>query len=140
MDHEETLLPTLIKRSARLIDRQIDLTLKEHGIARSQYRVLHYVARQGELTQKELAGLLQVEAATLTRIIDALVKKGWLTRVRDNEDQRVRRIRLTPEGERQFGDIPQPARALNRTITRQLDDAEAAALQSSLVKIIEQLS
>jgi MarR family transcriptional regulator for hemolysin len=138
--HEETLLPILIKRSARLIDREIDQMLKAYDIARSQYRVLYYVDQRGELTQKELAGLLRVEAATLTRIIDVLAKKDWLVRVRDEQDQRIKRIRLTAAGQRTFRDIPPPAEALHRAIRKQLDPASAAVLRDSLITIIKQLT
>lgn len=138
--HEETLLPILIKRSARLIDREIDQMLKAYDIARSQYRVLYYVDRRGELTQTELAGLLRVEAATLTRIIDALAKKDWLVRVRDEQDQRIKRIRLTTAGQRKFRDIPPPAEALHHAIRKQLDPKSAELLRDSLTKIIKQLT
>ncbi|HVV25949.1 MAG TPA: MarR family transcriptional regulator [Candidatus Saccharimonadales bacterium] len=138
--NEETLLPILIKRSARLLDREIDALLKSHGIARSQYRVLYYVAERGELTQTELAGLLEVEAATLTRLVDALVKKGWLVRLRDEQDQRLKRIRLTAEGKRKFKNIPPPAEALYKAIQTQLDPKSIEALRDSLLTIIKQFT
>ncbi len=137
---ESSLLTILVKRSARLIDRNIERLLKKHGIARSQYRVLYLVTHRGELTQTALAELLEVQGPTLTLIVDALVQKGWLVRVADDADKRVKKLRLTPEGKKVFKQVPDPLETINETIEQTITTAEARRLEVSLKKIISHLN
>jgi MarR family multiple antibiotic resistance transcriptional regulator len=139
-DGEELLLSTLIKRCGRAIDDDINRMLKQHSIARSQYRVLYYVARYGEPAQSDLIKVMRVQPSTLTSIIDGLVRKGWLVRIKDSRDKRVNRLRFTPEGTKTFGQIPDPARKLQKLILGSLGKEEAQILATSLKKIINQLS
>ncbi|HVX56851.1 MAG TPA: MarR family transcriptional regulator [Candidatus Saccharimonadales bacterium] len=133
------LLPMLLKRSARLIDAHIDRVLKQHGIARSQYRVLYYVARFGEPTQKELIETMSVQGSTLTSIVDVLVQKGWLVRINDQRDRRSKRVKLTAAGHQLFEHIPEPARELDVVLRQQLGADAAKKLEGLLKQTIQQL-
>jgi DNA-binding MarR family transcriptional regulator len=124
----------------RLIDTDIDHTLKQHNIARTQYRALYFVARFGEPTQSDLMEVMEVQAPTLTLIIDALVRKGWLTRIKDEKDKRSNKLRLTTVGEKKFKHIPDPAHKLHEAIKRNLSSEESQSLEISLKKIIKELS
>jgi DNA-binding MarR family transcriptional regulator len=136
---EKPSLTALINRSARLIGCEIDHALKEHGIARSQYRVLHFISRYGEPTQTELIEAMEIQASTLTLIVDVLVRKGWLVRIKDTGDRRSNKLRLTPEGEENFRQIPDPARKIRRIMVQTLSAEELQSLEVSLKKIINVL-
>ncbi|HEX4774088.1 MAG TPA: MarR family transcriptional regulator [Candidatus Saccharimonadales bacterium] len=136
----DTLLPALLKRCARLIDRSIDESLKQHAIARSQYRVMYYVARHSEPTQTSLREAMQIQASTLTLIVNRLVQKGWLVRVKDGSDKRTNKLQLTADGEKRLQQIPDPLQKLQQTILQNLTKAEAEALTLSLNKVINKLS
>jgi len=138
--NEVVLLPTLIKRSTRLIHRHIEQSLKAHHIARSQYTVLYYVAKFGQPTQKELADALEIQGPTLTSMLDSLVQKGWLVREQDARDKRSKQLRLTAAGKQLFAQIPNPAEALDHMIRESLSAEETAALRQALEKIITKLS
>jgi DNA-binding MarR family transcriptional regulator len=139
MDSEDILLPVLIKRCGRLVDKRIDLLLKEHGIARSQYRVLYYVAQRGILSQKELLGILQVKGSTLTLIVNALVHKQLLVRVTDGNDGRIKKLQLTPAGRKRFKTIPNPGETINSLLESQLTKRESDDLEHLIKKVIAQL-
>jgi DNA-binding MarR family transcriptional regulator len=111
-------LPQRVKRLYLLQSQAIDDALKAHGLARSQWQVLKHVRCAGTLTQKELQGLLHVEPATLTCIIDTLVAKGWMERLENASDKRVRVVRLTAEGEQRWESIPD---VVDGVETRMLD-------------------
>jgi DNA-binding MarR family transcriptional regulator len=124
----------------RLIDKDIDRTLKEHDIARTQYRALYFINRFGGSTQTDLLEVMEVQAPTLTLIIDALVRKGWLTRVKDEDDKRINKLRLTIVGEEKFKHIPDPAHKLNEAIRKKLSADESQTFELALKKIIKGLS
>jgi DNA-binding MarR family transcriptional regulator len=54
--------------------------------------------RAGSATHGELAAQLRVVPSTLSATLDALEKRGWVSRERDAEDRRVVRVALTDAG------------------------------------------
>ena len=64
----------------------------------AQCLVLLEVDEQERLTVGQLAGRLRLDDSTLSRTIDALVRKGLLDRTRDDGDRRVVWICLTQQG------------------------------------------
>jgi DNA-binding MarR family transcriptional regulator len=98
--------PSSIKRLYLLQSQAINDALKAHGLARSQWQALSHVRAAGTLTQKELQKLLRVEPATLTRIVDTLVAKGWLERLENPEDKRKKDLILTESGQERWAKIP----------------------------------
>ena len=84
---------------ARLLRTTFDRRVKSLGLTRSQGWVLNYLFRNDGMTQSDLADLLQIEKATLGRLLDRLEAKGWVRREADATDRRVRRVFLTEEAE-----------------------------------------
>ena len=74
-----------------------DRRTKELGLTRSQWWVLNHLFRDEGLTQSELADMLEIEKATLGRLLDRLEAKGWVVRRPDPHDRRVKRLHLTGE-------------------------------------------
>jgi DNA-binding MarR family transcriptional regulator len=50
------------------------------------------------MTQNGLAGRLQLEKSTVSRIAGMLERRGWVRRVRDERDARFIRLHLTRRG------------------------------------------
>ncbi len=55
--------------------------------------------RRGGLPGKELAEQIGLSMPAMSRAVDGLVKSGYVTRVEDPDDRRVRRIAITEAGE-----------------------------------------
>jgi DNA-binding MarR family transcriptional regulator len=84
---------------ARLLRTTFDRRVRELGFTRSQWWVLNHLFRNNGVTQSELADLLEVERATLGRLLDRLEQKGWVRREGDASDRRAKRVFLTEEVE-----------------------------------------
>lgn len=82
---------------ARLLRTAFDRRVRSLGFTRSQWWVLNHLYRNDGLNQSELAELLEVEKATLGRLLDRMEQKGWIRREADANDRRVRRVFLTDE-------------------------------------------
>jgi len=63
----------------------------------TQMRTL-YALQQGPLTFKQLISWRKVAPPTLSRTIDALVKRGWVDRIPHPDDKRQVLLKLTDEG------------------------------------------
>jgi MarR family transcriptional regulator for hemolysin len=82
---------------ARLLRTAFDRRVRALGFTRSQWWVLNHLYRNDGLNQSELAEILEVEKATLGRLLDRMEQKGWIRREADATDRRVRRVFLTEE-------------------------------------------
>ncbi|MEK0317670.1 MarR family winged helix-turn-helix transcriptional regulator [Cohnella sp. 56] len=74
--------------------------LKAYDITPEQWSVLYYASRTERLIQRELGERAGKDKPTTTRIVDHLVRKGWVARRADEADRRAILIEATPEGRR----------------------------------------
>lgn len=132
-------LPQRIKRLYLLQAQAINDELKAHGLARSQWQVLSHVRTAGQLAQKELQALLEVEPATLTCIIDTLVTKGWLERLGHETDKRVKVVRLTAEGERRWESIPDVVDIVERRMAEGVSERDLRTLDRVVERMTDNL-
>ena len=63
-----------------------------------EFTILMLVKSNPAVTQKQLSQTLAVTAANITILLDRLVEKGWIERVRSETDRRVQHIYLTEAG------------------------------------------
>ncbi|HTS55401.1 MAG TPA: MarR family transcriptional regulator [Burkholderiales bacterium] len=84
---------------ARLLRTTFDRRVKSLGFTRSQWWVLNHLFRSNGITQSDLADILEIEKATLGRLLDRLEAKGWVRREGDANDRRAKRVFLTEEVE-----------------------------------------
>lgn len=72
--------------------------LEQLEIHPGQVPLLFELQFHGGLSQKELVNKLMVKPPTMAVMIKRLEKSGIVQRIRDEEDQRITRIFLTPKG------------------------------------------
>lgn len=84
---------------ARLLQIDFDRRVTSLSLTRAQWRVLLWVYRAPGITQSELADALEVQKASLGRMLDRLTDKDWIERRADNNDRRIRRVHLSKEVE-----------------------------------------
>ena len=60
--------------------------------------LLNFLDEHGSLTQRELADLLKISAASTGSAVDALAKRSLVERRSDPTDRRVWRVVLAPDG------------------------------------------
>lgn len=87
-----------------VVGRLVEYALAEANISATQYRILDYL-RLGHKIQSDLAFQLAVSKQSVTRIVDSLVERRYLTRRVDPIDRRRMIHAITAKG----------ARALART-------------------------
>ncbi len=89
-------------QASNLLHKNGTRSLSEVGATTQQWAVLGALARPGVVEAgvnvKSLIEFLLLSRQNLTAVIDRLEERGWVERVKDGEDGRSRRIRLTAEG------------------------------------------
>ncbi|WP_408913696.1 MarR family winged helix-turn-helix transcriptional regulator [Brucella pseudogrignonensis] len=75
-----------------------DARVKERGLTLARARTLLTLIGQEGLYQKELAEVLEIENATMVRLIDGLERQSFVERQAVEGDRRAKRIVMTEEG------------------------------------------
>ena len=90
-----------VNRTAFLMSEEIARRFSQHGYAISapDFGILYRLMEQGAMTQVDIATVMMRDKTTITRRINALVKKGLVERTPCKEDRRCFRISLTDEGD-----------------------------------------
>ncbi|EIN0285735.1 MarR family transcriptional regulator [Salmonella enterica subsp. enterica serovar Newport] len=93
----------------------IETVLKPYDLGSTQWYVLWHLIHEGPMPQKDLLPRLHVEKATLSGVISALVRKGFVEQLPDTTDQRQKRISLTPAGKTLWQQLPDPIALIQQT-------------------------
>jgi DNA-binding MarR family transcriptional regulator len=120
---------------ARLLRVAYDRRAKALGLTRSQWWVLNNLFRRDGITQSELADLLEIEKATLGRLIDRLEAKGWVERRSDPRDRRANRLHLTGEVQALMQDLRRIAAGLRADALKGMAPEEAERLIDALALV-----
>ena len=92
----------LLERTTRIAKLSFTKAFKKLGvdITPEQWIVLDKLDANKEMSQKEIGNQSFKNAPTISRIIDNLVRKGYVSRVSEENDRRKTAISLTSEGKK----------------------------------------
>ena len=93
-------------------------------ITHSQWIVLRLIKMNGNISIKNLAGLLGTTSSATTQIVDSLVSKELLFRKRNPDDRRVLKVTLTDKSTIQFDSIKNKSFHTLSSLFDVLDDRE----------------
>jgi MarR family transcriptional regulator, lower aerobic nicotinate degradation pathway regulator len=104
----------------------MDTIMRRHDLGSTQWYVLHQLANHGPTMQRDLVRQLQIERATLSVIVTALVRKGFVDQAPDPGDQRQRLLTLTTAGQELWDELPDPIELIQKVAFDGADEAELA--------------
>ena len=70
------------------------------GLGTGQPKLLSYLAENGSCTPRDLADFYELDPAGVSRMLDALERKGFVSFAPHADDRRCKVVSLTSEGER----------------------------------------
>jgi len=85
----------LIHDVGRLLRVLYDRQMASIGLTRSQWLLLTYLYFKDGINQTELASLMDMEKAPLSRLLDRMEIKGWIIRKNETKDRRIKNIYLS---------------------------------------------
>lgn len=104
-------------------------------ITPEQWAVLYAVVENPGISQTEIARISMKDKANVTHIIDSLEEKGYIKRISDLKDRRVKVITPTSAAEEVLERLIAVAKASNATFAQDLTVAERHCLMDTLRKI-----
>ena len=86
-----------LRKASRAVSQLDDEELREAGLRTTQFSLLSYLNRVGEVRQGDLSDLLLLEETTMTRNVRPLVNSGWIA-IRAGKDRCEKLVSLTEAG------------------------------------------
>lgn len=92
-------LATRVRRLSRIVTGVYDDALRPLGLTVSQLTLLVAAARMGRALPRDVCGLFDLDASTLSRTLERMRARGWVEAV-PGDDARSQPFRLTSAGRR----------------------------------------
>lgn len=126
-----------LERTLSLIKSKSLVVFKEKNfpISRDQWMILERIAEEEGSNQKDIAKDTFKDPASLTRMLDILVDKGFAKRQASKRDRRTFDIYLTVEGNRLANRMRISLQELEKIINQTLKEDEQKILAATLTKM-----
>ncbi len=118
----------------------LDERLKKTGVYRSQHQILMMLSEHSNVSQKEIAKRLYVSTATIAVSVKKLEKGGYITRVVDQEDNRMNQLCLTEKGNNMVGNSREFFHNVEKQMFHGFSSQELEIMKEYLDRIYENLS
>ncbi len=117
-----------------------DARVKEHGLTLARARTLLALNEQEGLYQKELAEALEIENATMVRLLDGLERQSFIERRTVQGDRRAKRVVMTEEGKELADEVEKLADHVREDLLDGVTDEELNVALSVLRKMADSMS
>jgi len=137
MNHYETINDVLVNLFNEIMDieEKALITSEYKDISVNDMHILEAIGIQEPRNMSSVARSLSVTVGTLTIAINNLVKKGYVERVRSEEDRRVVLISLSEKGEKAYHHHQGFHDKMVLAVLKDLNAQETDALIHALLKL-----
>lgn len=134
MEMNEPCVCGRLRRTSRALTRRYDEALAPIGVTVTQFSVLRTLARLDRPSLVDLAEATAHEKSALWRILQPLVRRGWIA-AEVEKGARAQRLSVTPAGREGLETALPLWREAQAKVSETLGDREAALI--ALLKEIE---
>lgn len=129
-------LPYLLNQAAEASGQEFQTIYKgRYGMLRTEWRVLFHLGIYGRLTAKEIGERAAIHKTKVSRAVQKLAARRFITRERDAGDRRYEYLELTSAGRAAYRDLHEVARQYDGRLTAQFSDEETALLRDMLKRL-----
>ena len=129
-------IPYLLNQAADITSRRFESYYKsKYGMLRTEWRVICHLGRYGEMTAKDICTRARIHKTKVSRAVQALEAKNYLSRTQLPDDRRHEALGLTASGKRVFEDLYHEAARFDSEIMSEFTSAEQAQLRRLLTQI-----
>ncbi len=106
-----------------------------YGMLRTEWRVLFHLGRYGEMTAKEIGERARIHKTKVSRAVQKLADRRFLTRKKDENDRRSERLELTQAGLAAYRDLRGVAQEYDAKLVSGFDPEDVATLRRLLARL-----
>lgn len=104
------------------------------------YSVLVFIdSSEGKFTQQCIADYLEIDKASMVRVVDYLSRKKYLKRIENPKDRREHLLELTPKALRAMPEIRRAISELNKKATRGISKRKSVEFYKTLCDVCDNL-
>lgn len=124
-------------QAADTLGQEAEQLLKAAGLTGAQYNVLRILrgAEPQGLPCRGIGDRMISHDPDMTRLLDRLEKRALITRVRQTDDRRVVKTRITPQALSLLKTLDQPVRELHKRQFRHMSSARLKILSELLEEV-----
>jgi DNA-binding MarR family transcriptional regulator len=132
----ETSLGYYLTKARNVLVERTDRAVKPLGLTAQQIGVIVALSAGRASTPFELSRVMSYDSGSMTRLLDRLEKKGFVSRSRSAEDRRVIKLELTVQGHEAARQLPGIGAAVLNEQLRAFSAAEHETLIGLLARFI----
>lgn len=134
-------LGDMLVKASREFNLRLLRNFREAGldITPEQWTVLMQLMQNDGLCQQELATLTNKDMPSMTRLVDNLEKYGFVQRLPDPADRRMKRVHLTKDGKCLQKDLVKMANKTMEEAATGISKKDLGTIKIVMNKIIENL-
>ncbi len=123
-----------VLKAADHLGQHAEQLLKSHGLTGTQYNVLRILRGAGRdgLPCRSISDRMISHDPDMTRLLDRMEKRAWITRERQKDDRRVVKARITPQGLEILKKLDQPVHDMHKQQFRHMSTTKLKQLAELL--------
>ena len=121
----------------RVVDMGMAEEVEPYDLTPLDFNLLRFCMERGECTATQMAQVLPVDPARISRIVNKVVEQGLLRRRRLRSDRRVVMLTLTDEGKGLTSQIWERVQEYNNRITEGISQRDMRVFESVTQRIID---
>ncbi len=129
-------LCALLRKAGRVATRRYDAALKSTGLRITQFSLLMNIRRNPQISISALSDLMRMDQTTITRNLKVLEKKTLIRIFPAPDDQRIRKIQMTREGQKLVKQTMPSWRFAQEKMVDSIGSDQAILLVQSLNQLI----
>ncbi|MBA84805.1 MarR family winged helix-turn-helix transcriptional regulator [Thalassobius sp. S69A] len=132
----QQFLPYLLNQAAEESSLEFQQVYKNrYGMLRTEWRVLFHLGIYGRMTAKEIGQRSKMHKTKISRAVQRLAERRFLTRDQDEKDRRLEHLELTAAGQSAYRDLRAVAEKYDARLSQALTDEENHILRRALTKL-----
>lgn len=128
-----------VKLAYIALRRELDASVRKAGITTTQWQALNVLYHKPGLTHSDLEKHLDIEAPSVTSLLNGMERKGWVKREKSPTDARVKPLHLTPRGRTLIEHLLKATAPVERCLATALSEEERDTLKRLLRAVVEAL-
>ena len=135
----EDSLQSLFMKTTHMYFGRAYAALREMDVHPRQVPMLHLLARQEGLSQRQISEEMKITPPTVAVSIKRMEKSGLIIRKADEKDQRMSRIYLSPKGRELSKNVQKMVKDSEKAIFHGFSESEICLMKRFFKQMIENL-
>lgn len=111
--------------------------LKSINLTASEQPIINLLNLDDGISQDQISKYLEIDKALTARIIQSLLSKGFIEKIRDEDDKRINRIFLTDSGRELIPPLYEVLGDWQDILTLNMTEEERSITYTCLLKMVE---